>query len=60
MTSKYLNILPMAAVAALFAPQTAAAAGEPADSLNLDDQVQLAFRTIDKEDMLGGAEVLDI
>jgi len=35
-----------------------AAAGEQSDSL--DNQVQMAYRTVDKEDMLGGVEVLDI
>lgn len=48
----------MAAVAAFSVPCAMAAAGEQSDSL--DNQVQMAYRTVDKEDMLGGVEVLDI
>lgn len=60
MISKYKTILPAGVVTALLASGSVAAAGEPADSVNADNQVQLAFHSIDREDMLGGAEVLDI
>ncbi len=59
MTSKYKNILPAGVVTALLASGSAAYAREASDSV-ADNQAQIAFRSIDKEDMLGGAEVLDI
>ena len=37
-----------------------AASEESADSLNAENQIQLAYRTIDKNDVLGGVEVLDV
>lgn len=44
----------------MFALDASAAADEPNDSLNVENQLQLAYHTIDKNDMLGGVEVLDI
>ncbi len=50
----------MTAVAVLAASGPTAAYGESSDSLNLDNQVQMGFHMIDKKDMLGGVEVLDL
>lgn len=44
----------------MIALDATAAADEPNDSLNAENQLQLAYRTIDKNDVLGGVEVLDI
>ncbi len=60
MISKYKIILPVAIGASVFALDASAAADEPNDSLNAENQIQLAYRTIDKNDVLGGVEVLDI
>lgn len=60
MISKYKIILPVAIGASVFAIDASAAADEPNDSLNAENQLQLAYHTIDKNDVLGGVEVLDI
>lgn len=60
MTSKYKTILPILAAAALGTLSGAAAPEEGADSLGSDDQVQVAFRKVDRNELLGGVEVLDI
>ncbi len=60
MISKY-NIILLAALGAAVTSVDASAAGEEAaDSLNAESQIQLAYRTVDRNDVLGGVEVLDI
>lgn len=58
MTSRYKNILPIAAAAVMCAAPVQATGAE-ADSLS-STPAQYPFRTVDQGDMLGGAEVLDI
>lgn len=59
MISKYKIYIPIAAIAALCAADAAAATAET-DSVAHGVTVQLPFRTVEKCDMLGGAEVLDL
>lgn len=60
MTSKYKTILPILAGVALGSLSAAAAPEEGADSLVSENQVQVAFRKVDRNELLGGVEVLDV
>lgn len=60
MISKYKIILLAALGSSVCAGDAYAASEESADSLNAENQIQLAYRTIDKNDVLGGVEVLDV
>lgn len=60
MTSKYKTILPILAGVALGSLSAVAAPEESVDSLGGDDLVQVAFRKVDRNELLGGVEVLDV
>lgn len=60
MNTKYKTILPVLAGMMLGGLNAVAAPEESTDSLNNEDYVQVAFRKVDRNDVLGGVEVLDV